>query len=186
MKSFFQKLLLSTPLRPGVAILFSFLVGYFGLFLPSGYLHVTYTEDSKTYELDIPVHGKISGWLDVNYCSVTNANWLVKPNWFFKVDWINVLIIWLIMLWLRYLQKHFPPTLQRLWLFFITTVVCAFVPIFIMLWLTPNSLDCPKEITATVYAITVNWFTVFVWMLGLLLGIYAFIKQGVMSKPEIV
>jgi len=185
MKTFFQKLLLSIPLRPEIAVLFSFIIGYLGLFLPMGYIEVTYTENTQTSEISLPIYEKVSGFLNINNCPVIKSAWLVKPNWFLKTDWRNIPGVWTVLLATIYYLRFVPESSRKLKFFFFACVFFMVTPVILLLWSTPNYINCLKDMEAIVHNISVEWIKILSWAISLPLGIYALYKREMMVKNEI-
>ena len=87
-KTFFQKLLLSIPLRPNIAILFAIILGALGLFLPWVYLFITAPDARGTITSIVLPQIEITGVFDLGYCEAFGAKTLVKlPTWLNHNSW---------------------------------------------------------------------------------------------------
>jgi hypothetical protein len=185
MKTFFQKLLLSIPLRPFTAILFCFIIGYLGLFIPKGYMDVTYIEDSKVSEIILPIHDGLSyPFLDVKYCLVFDTEWLVEPSWYLKQDWFHWLSVWAILLSFAYYMRYVPNSYKKLWGMALAFAAIPLVPAFLDRLIGPNTFNCLHDMKAVVHGISIEWYKIFSWAISLPLGIYALYKRDLIEKNK--
>jgi len=185
MKSFFQKLISAIPLRPFTAILLSFIIGYLGLFLPMGYVDVTYTEDAKVSELRLPIiEGVSPPFLDVNYCLVFDTKWLVEPGWYLKQDWFYLPSVWAILLSFVYYMRYVPNSYKKLWGVALAFASLSLIPAFILTWIGPDTFNCLHKMKAVVHGISIEWLKIMSWVISLPLGIYALYKRDMIEKNE--
>jgi hypothetical protein len=186
MKTSFQKLLLSIPLRPFTAILLSFIIGYLGLFIPKGYMDVTYTQDSIASEIRLPIYEELSyPFLDVNYCLVFDTKWLVEPSWYLKQDWFHLLSVWAILLSFAYYIRYVPNSYKKLWGMALAFAAIPLVPAFIDRLIGPNTFNCLHEMKAVVHGISIEWFKILSWVISFPLGIYALYKRDMIAKTKV-
>ena len=186
MKTVFQKLLSAIPLRPFTAILLCFIIGYLELFIPKGYMDVTYTQDSIASEIRIPIYEELSyPFLDVNYCLVFDTKWLVEPSWYLKQDWFYLLSVWVIMLSFVYYMRYVPNSYKKLWGLALAFAALSLIPAFIFKLIGPDTFNCLHKMKAVVNGISIEWFKILGWAISFPLGIYALYKRDMMSKNEV-
>jgi hypothetical protein len=185
MKTFFQKLLLSIPLRPFTAILFCFIIGYLGFFIPKGYMDVTYIEDSVVSEIRLPIHEELSyPFLDVNYCLIFDTKWLVEPSWYLKQDWFYLLSVWAILLSFVYYMRYVPNSYKKLYGSALAFASLSLIPAIIFTWIGPDTFNCLHKMKAVVHGISIEWLKIMSWVISLPLGIYALYKRDMIEKNK--
>ncbi|MBI5298087.1 MAG: hypothetical protein HY869_21635 [Chloroflexi bacterium] len=183
-KTNFQKMILAVPLKPFTAIVFSFLIGYLGVFLPRGHINVTVQTSQGESVINAPVHDEVDWRVEINDCSIRVEEWLSEPSLFFRMEGVERLSFSAsIIILLQYL-RFVPKTPRSLWAFFFASMTAAFVPIGFMVWFMPHSLNCDLSAQAVVNSFSISWFACFVWLFGPLLGLYAVQRRALMEKQK--
>ena len=173
----------SFPLRPGVAILFSLLIGYLGIFLPWAYLQVTTQTENGLVSFEVPEFGKMPGIVEIDFCLKFDTKWTFTPSFPLQIEWGNIFALASILIWLRYLR--FAPRTRAAYItFFFGCLAAVFLPIGILVWLTPDAANCDFWGQTVVHGFSISWFRFFVWILSLLLGLYAVQRRALMEKQK--
>jgi hypothetical protein len=182
-KIYFQKMILAVPLKPFTAILFSLLIGYLGMFLPWAYLQVTTQTENGLVSFEVPEFGKMPGIVEIDFCLKLDTEWKFTPPFPLQMEWGIILALTSMWVWMSYLR--FAPRTRAAYItFFLGCLAAAFLPIGILEWLTPDSANCDFWGQTVVHGSSISWFRFFVWILSLLLGLYAIQRRALMEKQK--
>lgn len=183
MKPFFQKLLLSIPLRPNIAAIFALILGTLGLFLPWVYLSITAPDSAGTTTSIVLPQTEITGVFDLGYCEAFGAKMLVQPpKWLNDGFWNGYIRIMPLILGISYYSKFGPEKFKKaLWK--ISLSGFALVLIF-AIGFAPKRILCDFNVQVIIHGYTISWFSIIVSFIGILLGFFAYYKQELLRAIE--
>ena len=187
MKSFFQKLISTIPLRPGIAIVFAIILGLLGIFLPSVYLLI-HVKDSFDIVTSLTISRlEIFEVIDINdtwTCSSYLKGVNLPPYWLTDSIWIGLFRAFPLLVGMQYFVSFGSKKSQNA-LFLLIMLFLAFGFGFSALF-SPNQITCSAGWEVTIYDYSISWFSFFVPIISLLIGTYAYQKRKIeiMEKPE--
>ena len=181
MKTFFQKLLLSIPLRTGTAMIFAIIFGLVGLLIPWAFLFVTIQDPTgKTIYLTIP-WDKLLSSLGV-YCPVQVLAF--PPDWLYADFWIRMIRRFPTYLWISYCFVY-GPTKARKVLAVLLVFALPLLVVLSSLFFTPNEVTCDMDWQATIYGYSISWYSIVGSVTSIILSSYAFQKRYFLEKDKI-
>jgi len=187
MKSFFQKLISTIPLRPGIAIVFAIILGMLGLFLPSVYLFI-HVKDSFGVVTSLVISRlELFNVIDLNdtwTCSPYLTGVKLPPYWLTYSLWISLFRAFPLLVGMQY-SVSFGSKKSQNALFLLIMLFLAFGFGFSALF-APDQITCSAGWEVTIYDYSISWFSFFIPIISLLIGTYAYQKRKIeiKEKPE--
>lgn len=182
MKTFFQKFLLSIPLRPKVAAIFAIIIGTLGLSLPSVYLLIR-VQDSlgditflKISRLDL------TSEIDFLTCTEYWTGIKIPPKWLSDSIWNTLFRGFPLIMGMQYFQKFdTKKSMNMLFAFVMLYLVSNLVSAILF---APEPIKCTAGWEVNIYDYSISWFSFAVPIISLLLGIFAYQKQKMLVSSE--
>jgi hypothetical protein len=181
-KTLFQKLLSAIPLRPGIAMVFTIILGVLGLFLPWVYLFITVQDAQGVITTMVLPQIEITWVFDLGYCEAFGANPLVRPpSWLGNSSLNEILRLLPVMIGVSYYFEFGPKKFKKIFwmlLLFACILLISFGP-----W-GPERVICDFDTQVTIRGYIISWFSIFVPVVIALLGVYAYLKRRMIEKFE--
>ena len=180
MKTFFQRLLLSIPLRPGMAAIFAIILGLLGFSLRSVYLFIR-VQDSLGTEAFLTVSRvDLTTVIDLWTCSSYLTKVELPPYWLSDSLWIAMFRGLPIFVGMMYFYTFGSKKSKNL--VFALVMLYVVSSLGVPMLFAPELIECSEGWNVNIHAYSISWFSFFVPAISLLLGIFAYQKGKINAK----
>ncbi|MFZ5858980.1 MAG: hypothetical protein ACOYZ6_19305 [Chloroflexota bacterium] len=182
MKTFFQKLILSIPLRPKIAAFFAIIIGTLGLSLPSVYLFIRIQDSIAVITFLKISRLDLNSVIDFLTCTEYLTGIKLPSYWLSDSIWNTLFRGFPLIMGMQYFHK-FDTKKSRNMLFAFVMLYLVSNLVFAILFV-PEPIKCTPGWEVAIYDYSISWFSFFVPIVSLLLGIFAYQKQKTLVSLE--